>query len=493
MKFTTFSWAALLALAYTNAFAAENIADAFKEAQVSGKIRFNYFNWQWNDLDDYNKGNAANNGGKINPDSEIAALGGSVAIKTSTFNHFRLQGEYFTSQPISALSHNAIFAKSGADLDRGNAFNTSASTYTTYAAANGVVQTPDKELDPINVLGIANIQFEYDKSIVTAGRQYFETPLTGADDTKMIPYTFNGYTAINKDIPDTTLTLGYITDFKLRNETSFGGLLDNDSYTNKGLRTSGLTTGGTAAFNNLKKVAPDYLGVIGVDNSSFANLKLQLWYYQLDGILSDVIAEANYKININDFSITLGGRYLRQIDQLDGKLGSANIAAFDGSNTGYKTPTSLNSTFWAYRAIAEKGATKFQLAYSAVSNDADILSPWGSYPTKGYTATMKIENYDANIRSYSATVWYDFEKAGLINGLSTNLCYLFDNRDESKIQPKGDMRTITADVNYKFTNALSGRIRFGDHNDKGNAQYAKLGTPKGWDFTEYRAELIYKF
>lgn len=464
MSQITFSCVAILVCTCINAFAVETIADAFKTAQVNGKIRFNYFNWQWNDLDDYNKGTAIDNGGTTNPNSQIAAIGGSVAIKTASLNHFRLQGECFTSQPISNLSHNTIFAKSGADLD-----------------------------NSINVLGIANIQFEYAKSVITAGRQYFETPLTDADDTKMIPYTFNGYTIINKDIPDTSIILGYITAFKLRNKTSFEGLLNNDSYTNKGLRTSGLTNGGTAAFINLKKIAPDYLGVIGVENSSLSNLKLQLWYYQLDKILGDVIIEANYKIQFNNLSITLGGRYLRQMDRLDGKLGATNVAAFDGSNTGYKNPTSLDSTFWAYRVIAEKGATKFQLAYSAVSNNADIFSPWGGYPTQDYTTTMKIENYDANIRSYSITLWYDFEKAGLINGVSTNLCYLFDNRDESKIQPKGDMRTVTTDVNYKFTNELSGRIRFGKHNDKGNAQYAILGTPKGWDFTEYRAELVYTF
>lgn len=493
MKITKLSIAAVLACMATTSFAATDLAGAFKEAKVDGKVRFNYFNWQWNDLDDYTNGTVgttyAANGGTLNKDSSIAAIGGSLGIKTAPLYNISVQAEFFTSQPLSAFSRNEVYAKSGADLDLRDAFNTSSTRAN--ICGTGVCQNPGLALDAINVLGIANVQYQFAKTNITLGKQYFDTPMTGTNDSKMVPNTFDGYTAVVNDIPSTVVTLGYIRKMKPRNQDQFVGLLDSDSDVNKGLRTSGVTTTITKA---LSENIPDYLGVIGIVNKSISNLELQGWFYRLDGILDDTILEANYKIPFNGFALTFGGRYMIQQDKLNGKLGAnVDVASADGVGTGYTNKTSLNSSLYALRAILEYGAAKFQYGYSAVADKADILAPWRGFPTGGYTRPMKIENWDANIKSWMLSFWYDFGKAGFVNGLDFNINYLVDNRDESKLQPKGDMKTITADINYKFNKSLSGRLRFGDHDDKGNAQYEKLKTPKGWDFREYRAELNYKF
>lgn len=506
MKISKISLAAAVAMGLaTSAMAADDLASAFKEAKVNGKVRFNYFDWRWNDMDDYTKAaepssitdaNAKKIG--VNPDSKIAAIGGSLAIKTAPLYKTSIQAEFFTSQPITSLSKNANYAKSGADLDLRDAFNTTKEW--------NAQTTSGMELEPINVLGIANIQYQIGKTNITLGRQYFDTPMTGTNDSKMVPNTFDGYAAQINDIADTAITLGYIREMKPRNQDQFVGLLDNDSDVNNALRTSGNTT---TVSNKLNR--PDYLGVVGVVNKSISNLELQGWFYRLDGIIDDVIAEANYKIPVGPVAVTVGARYFKQIDKLGGKLGSTvDVASFDGKAKingvgGYKDITSLDSDLKAARIIVEYGSSKFQYGYSEVADKADILAPWRGFPTGGYTRPMKIENWDANIKSWMVSYWFDFEKAGLVNGLDINVNYLVDNRDETKIQPKGDMKTITADINYKFTKSLSGRLRMGLHDDKGNNLYRTVGadlsaatttdngTLKGWDFTEYRAELVYKF
>lgn len=486
-----------MALGTSVLMAADSLESAFKEAKVNGKVRFNYFDWRWNDMDDYTKATSATGSSKtdVNKDSTIAALGGSIGIKTAPLYNISLQAEFFTSQPLSFMSKDAEFAKSGADLDLRDAFNTTKN----YNAQT----TSDLELESINVLGVANVQYQLKKTTVTAGRQYFDTPMTGTNDSKMVPNTFGGYTAVSNDISDTTVTLGFITEMKPRSQDQFVGLLDNDSDVNNALRTSGNTTTVSATLSANK---PDYLGVIGVVNKSIKNLELQGWYYKLDGIIDDAIIEANYKIPVGPVSVTVGGRYFKQIDRLGGKLGAnVDVASFDGKgsatvNNGYKDKTSLDSDLKGARIIAEYGAMKFQYGYTEVADEADILAPWRGFPTGGYTRPMKTENWDANIKSWMVSAWYDFGKAGMVDGLDVNINYLDDNRDESKIQPKGDMKTITADINYKFSKALFGRLRFGTHDDKGNARYIAgdgglggAGTYKGWDFTEYRAELMYKF
>lgn len=506
MKTTKLSLATLIALATaTHLVAADSLEGMFKEAKVDGKVRFNYFNWRWNDMDDYNKGTSAAAGAETNKDSAIAAIGGSIGFKTGAYNGVSLNAEFFTSNPIAALSDNPIYAKSGADLDLRDAFNTGAATKYTYSATPGTpVQNPSNALEAINVLAIANLQYKRNDTTVQMGRLYSNTPLTSANDTKMVPNTFQGATLESKDLKDTTFKVEYLTAMKPRNADTFGGLLDNDSDVNKFLRTSGITTSASEAAP-IQARDPGYLAIAGVVNKSIKGLELQGWYYKLDGILSDMIAEANYQYKINNCAtVSFGGRYLRQIDELDGAI--AKVAAFEGktgshtggvgsptTGVGYKNPNSLNSSLWAVRAVLEYGPAKFQAAHSQVADAADIVAPWRGFPTGGYTRPMKIENWDANIKSTMYSFWFDFEKAKIANGVSLNINWLYDNRDESKYQPKGDMITLHADLNYKVNKQWDMRLRFADHRDKGNYQYALDNLPKGWDFTEYRIETVYKF
>lgn len=488
MKILRLSLVTFMALGISSSvIAADNLESAFKEGQFNGKVRFNYFNWKWNDMDDYTKTTEPGlqvdaKGQAMNGDSAIAAVGGSLEFKTASLYGFSGQVGFFTSQPLAFLDKNAKYVKSGADLDLRDAFNTGYNY-------NAIQQSPNLALEPINVLAIANLQYQLAKTTLTVGRQYFDTPLTGTNDSKMIPNTFEGYTAISKDIPDTTLTVAYITRMKPRNQETFVGLLDNDSDVNKLLRTSGNTT-----TVNSKMIRPEYLGVLGAINKTIKGLELQAWYYSLDNIFNTAIGEVNYQIPLGTMSLTLGGRYLKQMDKLKGRLGSSiDVASFDGVGTGYTDKTSLNSSLYALRAILAVGAIKFQYGYSRVADKADIVSPWRGFPTFGYTRPMKIENWDANIKSWMVSAWYDFEKAGLIKGLDVNVNYLNDDRDETKAQPKGDMKTITADINYKFSKKWDGRIRYADHDDKGNTIQSTGTALKGWDFTEYRVEMNYRF
>lgn len=471
MKTTKLSLTAVMALGLISSVqAADSIEGMFKEGKVNGSLRFNSFMWDWENYDD-------NSAAGVKKSSTIAAAGASLLFKTGSYNGVSFGVGAYTSQPINALSDSYATIKSGGDLD--------------LRAEAG---------EAINVLGQAYVQYDLSKTTATVGRQLINTPLTNANDSKMVPNAFQAYTMTSKDVKDVDLFASWITAMKPRNEDKFNDILSNKQDTPKALTTnmtlSGVSTGGTKVGHT------DGMLIIGATYTGVQGVKLEAWNYDIPDVLNTTILEANYNFPIGEVKMNVGGRYLMQRDTNSiANDASWGWGASQNRTKGYKNPNSLDSELYAARVAAQYGWFKAHIGYSQVANKSDIVAAWRGFPTGGYTRPMKIENWDANIKSKMAQISIDLDKAGLLKGTSFEVSYLIDDRDESKSQPKGDMKTITADLNHKFAciKGLEGRLRMGYHNDKGNVWYnsttSNVATTNraGWDFTEYRAELMYKF
>ncbi|QOP43778.1 OprD family porin [Sulfurimonas sediminis] len=455
----------------------DNLADMFTEGMFYGRLRTNYFKWDWKNDDTATTGNK---------DNEAFGLGGSLLYKSATYNGMSaMAGFYFTSSPIRSLREDEAdikYVKAGKD------------TFSRYQiSTTGVWEYA--------VLAEANIQYEISKTKVIAGRQIFESFLTKSNDTKMIPNTFEAVVLETKELSKTRIRGAYITAQKLRDHTTFHDVItfkdesgnswanNDDSAVHKGLSYQNFVTAGEDVNHELI--------VIDLRNKSIKNLKIDVTYGSVPGVVSSMTGELNYKIALpGGYSLTPGARYMKQFDNGGGAVGGATLKgslALDKtptSNLGYKDRFTLDSSLWMARLVLKKGALKAQVAYSAVEDAADIVAPWRGFPTGGYTRAMAQYNWYANTKTTAAEVHYDFDKAGLVPGFSTLFRYAMQNFDEAKqlAGVQADSNILHVDLRENFGNGLYAKIRVG----LVSADSRVSGIEKD-SYNEYRFELNYLF
>jgi hypothetical protein len=191
--------------------------------------------------------------------------------------------------------------------------------------------------------------------------------------------------------------------------------------------------------------------------------------------------EANYKIAFGkDFSITPGARYIKQFDNGAGAIGGA---AYDGTPTGYKDPNSLNSQMMAARLVAGYKNYKFNLGYTQVNDEADLISPWRGFPTAGYTRSMARYNWVANTKSYRLELQVNANKTGIYKDLFVQTSVLHTDADETKGQYDEDYYYLGFIQNVPSMLELQWRLRLG---------YADTKKTDG-DNLDARFELNYLF
>jgi len=294
----------------------------------------------------------------------------------------------------------------------------------------------------------AYVEYKNGKTNLKVGRQGIDSIMLATNDTKMIPNTFEAAVIENKDIPNTALRAGYITQQKLRDHQVFHSVIAYDSttaftkvYEND---DSGVHKGLTLA--NINKVNEDTnpeMVLVTAENKSIPNLKLNGEFIGLSGFFNTAIAEANYKIKLNDaWTLTPGIRYLKQMDDGAGAIGGAALSgkaavtANGGSATArasYTSPTSVDGSIIMARLVAASGPLELSAGYSKISDDADIIAPWRGFPTGGYTRSMAQVDWIANTENWAVKAVYDFGKAGIVPGLKVAADYENMDFDDAKM------------------------------------------------------------
>lgn len=447
------------------------IREAFTEGMVYGRLRANFFNWDWKDENPLRKGTGeADSKGRV--DNKANGIGGSFVYKTAPLNGISGTVGLYTSQSADFWREDKLdvaWTKAGKDtFSRNNIKNGGG-----YDGHYG-----------LTVLGQAYLQYDISATSIFAGRQMFETVFTKSNDTKMIPNTFDGFSVSSNDIPDTKIQVAYFTAQKLRDHETAHDVIafnsweeNDDSAINKSLTTDLVGT-------------DNELIILEANNKSLKNLKIKAAYALVPDVLSNLVLEGHYKIPVGEqWSITPGVRYMQQMDE----LGATGVdVAHRGINgidtTGYTNPDSLDSSLWCARMDLKNGPLLARLGWSKVDDKADIVAPWRGFPTGGYTRAMAQYNWDANTETTMLQVDYDFGKAKMVKDFIVSARYAMQDFDDNKPGVQADSDILHVDLIKTLATGLIGKVRIGlvdaDPGDSGKSDVS---------YNEYRVELNYFF
>ena len=171
MKLAKLSLAAIAVVGLsTSSFAADTLADAFKNGKVKGDIKAYYF---MEDSGTY--------------DADIFTTGLQLNYVTDSFNGFKF-GATFQS------SASPFVDEDGKNKFAGDMWGSGA------------------------VLSEAYLAYTMDKTTVKVGRQYISSPLVAGSGSRLVKQSFEGAVLVNTNIPNTTIILGYVD--KYQNRTS---------------------------------------------------------------------------------------------------------------------------------------------------------------------------------------------------------------------------------------------------------------------------------
>jgi hypothetical protein len=450
-------------LIYNKQKSAQSFNELFSKGDLYGRVRSNTFYFAYNAEDSKH-------------DTQlISGLGASFVFKSALYKGFDTTVGLYGSQAFFNESSDPVaYLKPGKD------------TLSRYDYAN----TNNKSM---GVFGQANIGYTYAKTKLIVGRQLVETFYTKSNDTKMIPNTFDGVVLNSKDIKDTQLKLAYLQKQKLRDHLTAHSVFmvgdanssstrnpqwsqNDDSAMHKGLTYSALKAAG--------KPTDAPLIVFDAQNNSITNLKLNFSSYLVPELLSQVMGEANYKIPLKSFSITPGVRYIAQFDNGAGAVGGASI--YNIGLAGYKDPNSLDAGMIAAKVAVKVEDYKLTLAYTGILDKADLVTPWRGFPTAGYTRSMGMYNWRANVKSYRLELVKGANAKGIYTKPFMQTSVLYMDGDTSKAETDSIFYYAGIVQNIPNMQELQYRLRLGWRDFIGDSASVS-------DYLDARFELNYLF
>ncbi len=261
MKLAKLSLAAIVVAGLaSSSFAADTLADAFKNGKVNGELKAYYF--------------TTDNGSTT--DADIFSTGVMLGYKTAPL--------YGLTLGLTAQGSASPFV----DADGKAAFNSS--MYGSGAA-----------------LSEAYVAYNIGKTTAMVGRMFLDTPLVSGSGSRIIKESFEGAAVINTDLPNTTLIAGYVQKFQTR----------TDGAGNVGKFTKSFATN---SWNNV--TVDDGAYTLAVINKSIAGLTLTAAYANVVDIIQVAYGEALYEGKAGEIGYTLGGQYY--YNDLDSSVGSVD-------------------------------------------------------------------------------------------------------------------------------------------------------------------------
>lgn len=412
MKLTKLSLVAMVVAGLTSSsFAADNLADAFKNGKVTGELRAWYF------------------------DKDTEKLN-SATSPTSVLKDTTKTGEIFNTAVILNYVTDTFY---GFNLGA-----TMQSSYAPFANGEGKEAYKDDMYGSGAVLSEAYLGYSIGNTKAKLGRQFISTPLVNGSGSRIVKESFEGATIVNTDIPATTLVGGFVNKFQGR--TSFGMGADSGDAPNFEKRAIflGVSASTTYTFDDAYTVA--------VINKSIPNLTLTGQYAWAGDVNSGIntkdvdvfYTEANYVLPMNGFKLGFDVNY--RGSKTDLVTGTApNAISYDGTQTAGRISISELAGFGA--------------AFTAATNSKDdaVIAGMGN-GASSYTATLvkaSSPSLRANTDSYRVDLTYDFSKVG-VNGLKSILQYGLANQDRvGSATTSADYTSYAAGVTYEVP-ALKG-------------------------------------
>jgi len=466
---------------------ADTLSEIFTQGMVYGRLRTNWFFYNWENEDDRRENH------------NILGVGGSLIYKTAPYAGFSVTtGLYYTSAGtgLDNQPSDVALLKAGKDtISRFNLVNGKGKSYA--------------------VLAQAYLQYERAEFKARLGRSVFNSFFTKSNDSKMIPNTFEGLTLESKDLDKTRLRAAYITRQKLRDHDNFHSLImvDTRDISSTSSNTLWHQNDDSAAhiglnYENFKKAGqkenPDMIILDGYTRALLnEDLKVSASALYLEDLFYTAMLELNYKFSFaNGYTLSPGVRYVQQFDDGAGSIGGASVTGLAGQyatgvgtpdeqaiaggvRSSYSDPDSVDTYMTAARVSLSKGAGSLSLGYTKIADKADFITPWRGFVTSGYTREMARYNWVANTKTYRVRYAYNFAKAGLIEGLRTYASFTVEDYDEDKTtRNDADLYYLGAIKEIKSVPNLSARLRM---------QYVNEKNEDSVNHSELRMELNYLF
>ena len=469
----------------------DSFSDIFTEGMVYGRLRTNWFFYQWENETDNNQNH------------NILGVGGSLLYKTAPYAGFSATaGMYYTSAGTNLDNQPSDLSllRAGKDtISRYNAVNSNGKSFA--------------------VVGQAYLQYEHSEFKARLGREIFNSFFTKSNDSKMVPNTFEGLTLESKDLGKTRLRAAYITRQKLRDHDNFHSVImvDDRASTAGNIEPKWNENDDSGAhvglnYSNFQKASmdenPDLVVIDGYTRALFApELKISFSGLYLEDLFYTGMFELNYKFDLgNGYKLSPGVRYVQQFDNGAGAIGGAALTGLAGVNaqqsatdsgsqdsidrannarSAYKNPDSVDTHMTALRLVLAKGAGSVSVGYTNIADEADFITPWRGFVTSGYTREMARYNWVANTKTYRLRYAYDFGKGKIIEGLRSYFSYTVEDYDEKKT-PRNDAYLYYMGLikEIKTVPNLSARLRM---------QYVDETKEASIDHSELRMELNYLF
>ena len=366
----------------SSSFAADTLADAFKNGKVTGELRAWYF--------DRDTGNA-------NPATSIpggAPAGTLGKGNADLFSTCVILG--YITDPLYGLSFGATFQGNYAPFADKDAKN----LYAPDMYGSGAV------------LSEAYVTYTLGKTTAKVGRQFIASPLVNSSGSRMIKEAFQAAVLINTDLPNTTLVAGYSDKFQGRTSDYDRSMPGADSEMPSfkkeavfyGAGTSRGSLGSPAGASNVFGFDGAYTAA--AINKSIPNLTLTGQYLFVNAVeltnggdANVFYAEGNYVVPLSNMKLLID-------------------ATYRGSRTSNATFDSFHAEGDMYQGrvgFSELAGFNASFAYSTVSSDQSVLLGAGNGPTT-YTAPL-IKGAEvtsgAGTDAYKVEVGYDFTKVGV--------------------------------------------------------------------------------
>jgi len=413
MKLSHLSLATLvMAGLTTNSFAADTLADAFKNGQVSGELKAYFFDREGSP----NLSTAATQ--KIN--SDIFTTGIMLHYNTEAFYGFKFGATLQSSH--SPFADGAIGTAGTAKDDFKNEMYGSGAQ-----------------------LSEAYLEYTFANTTAKVGRQYINTPLVAGSGSRIIMQSFEGAMLTNKDLPQTTLAAGVIT--KYQDRTDFAGDI--------------------ADFQNLDSALGAHAYTLLAINKSLPNTTLTAQWLGINGnntatgVGDFYYLEAAYEAKVGEFTYGLAANYeykaTEKLNEDDGTMYGAKASLGYGD---FKT-------YVAYTVITDDGDIKGNSMGGGLGGGTQTVFAKGLQNKPGtYTKDTDAYSVDANYlfrninfkvgarytgvednandKEYAYTdIYTSYTFTGALKGLSADISYQDWGKD-------ADGHDFWFKANYKF-------------------------------------------
>jgi len=380
MKLVKLSLATIIALG-TSAFGADTLADAFKDAKVSGQIQSYY----------WDRDNGTN-------DASILNLGLDLSYETARFNGFGLKATLQSSaSPFADANAKTMF--------NGDMYGSGASLSEIY------------------------LSYAYDKTTAKVGRMYFATPLIYGSGSRINKEAFEGALITNTNIPNTKLTIGYVQKMQTRtdgngnfgkfsNQFTWQGQVKDGAYTVVVENSSIENVNLTFAYLDAKDLMKVSYTEAAYKNDMFG-LAAQYYYSDVDAN-ADTSDLLGLKATVKFGKLGLLAAYSTTGDQY------VNVGLGNGADYAFTGSPILSDSYKANTDTIKVGAS--YSVTEALSVGANYVLEDLEKANKEYSYTSFTANYafSGSLKGLNAALLYDHagkDKEG--DELRLNLVYSF--------------------------------------------------------------------